>query len=161
MLCAYDATDPCQLKTVTHIQTSSFGVTTMPVVTTLIYDEAGCLVNDGEGRIFTYDIGINCGALLSVTKAGQTSNLAHDPWAASSMKMEPNCSIGAPRSSIKSRMPTTCVSLPGRAAILLRCARAAMQVFGFQVLMPADPSSALTAAIRPTPDLWSAWGAID
>nr|WP_313533442.1 RHS repeat-associated core domain-containing protein [Brucella anthropi] len=79
MLCAYDATDPCQLKTVTHIQTSSFGVTTMPVVTTLIYDEAGCLVNDGEGRIFTYDIGINCGALLSVTKAGQTSNLAHDP----------------------------------------------------------------------------------
>ena len=69
----YDTTDPCQLKTVTHTHAS------YPASTTLAYDAAGCLTDDGEGRNFTYDHGINCGYLLSVTKAGQTSNLAYDP----------------------------------------------------------------------------------
>lgn len=69
----HDATDPCQLKTVTHTHAS------YPASITLAYDAAGCLTDDGEGRNFTYDHGINCGYLLSVTKAGQTSNLAYDP----------------------------------------------------------------------------------
>ncbi|UWF59420.1 RHS repeat-associated core domain-containing protein [Brucella sp. 2716] len=79
MQCTYNAIDPCQLQTVAHSQMSPTGQATTPVVTKFAYDKAGCLVNDGEGRTFTYDIGINCGALLSVTKGGQTSSLAYDP----------------------------------------------------------------------------------
>ncbi|WP_199639227.1 RHS repeat-associated core domain-containing protein [Serratia sp. PAMC26656] len=74
MTCSYEAKDPCQLKGVTHTHPA------YPADIALHYDNAGCLVDDGEGSTFTYDQNINPGRLLSAKKGtnGVSSDYGYD-----------------------------------------------------------------------------------
>ncbi|MFW7354800.1 MAG: RHS repeat-associated core domain-containing protein [Brucella sp.] len=67
-----NAQDPCQLTSVSHSHND------FPAET-YTYDAAGCLNADASGRQFTYDTGINCGYLRSVTQEDVTSNFVYDP----------------------------------------------------------------------------------
>ncbi|MCA6940485.1 RHS repeat-associated core domain-containing protein [Pectobacterium polaris] len=74
MTCVYETKDLCQLVQISHTHPQ------YPAYISLSYDEAGCLVNDGEGSTFTYDRNINPGRLLSAKKEtnGVSSNYGYD-----------------------------------------------------------------------------------
>ncbi len=71
--CLYSTEDICQLKTVTHTHKA------YPAQTDYSYDAAGCLIDDGTGRTFTYDTGLAPGYLRSVTANDTTTAFIYDP----------------------------------------------------------------------------------
>ncbi|CAM3991597.1 RHS repeat domain-containing protein [Xenorhabdus thuongxuanensis] len=65
----YNASDPCQLHTITHTHPN------YPATITLVYDAAGRLIDDEAGRHLTYDV---LGRLMSVRFSDSTSTYAYD-----------------------------------------------------------------------------------
>ena len=79
MTCLFTPKDPCQLRIIRHTHSD------YPLKTTLTYDAAGNIINDGQSRSFSYDHAINCGYLRSVTQYNEdgirtaTSGFFYDP----------------------------------------------------------------------------------